>query len=136
MIDKKARKFLKKINLDYGHGTGHGVGFFSNVHEGPQAISKFNSIELKEGMIVSNEPGYYEEGKFGIRIENLIYVEKIKNNLKFKNLTMAPIDKDLINEKLLSLREKNYLFNYNLEIYGKISKYLNRDEKNWLIKSI
>ncbi len=136
LIDKKARKFLKKINLDYGHGTGHGVGFFSNVHEGPQAISKFNSIELKEGMIVSNEPGYYEEGKFGIRIENLIYVEKIKNNLKFKNLTMAPIDKDLINEKLLSLSEKNYLFNYNLEIYGKISKYLNRDEKNWLIKSI
>ena len=134
LIDKKARKFLKKLiwimdmELD--------MGFFSNVHEGPQAISKFNSIELKEGMIVSNEPGYYEEGKFGIRIENLIYFEKIKNNLKFKNLTMAPIDKDLINEKILSLSEKNYLFNYNLEIYGKISKYLNRDEKNWLIKSI
>ena len=76
MIDKKARSSLKSVNLDYGHGTGHGVGFFSNVHEGPQAISKFNSVELKEGMIVSNEPGYYEEGKFGIRIENLIYVDQ------------------------------------------------------------
>ena len=78
MIDKKARKALKAIKLDYGHGTGHGVGFFSNVHEGPQAISKFNYIQLREGMIVSNEPGYYEEGKFGIRIENLVYIEKKK----------------------------------------------------------
>ena len=80
MIDKKARDPLNKFNLDYGHGTGHGVGFFSNVHEGPQSISKFNTLKLREGMIVSNEPGYYEEGKFGIRIENLIYVEKVKKN--------------------------------------------------------
>ena len=72
--------FLKRFNLNYGHGTGHGVGYFLNVHEGPQSISKYNQIKLKEGMILSNEPGYYKEGKFGIRIENLIYVKKrIKN---------------------------------------------------------
>ena len=133
---KRLESALNKINLDYGHGTGHGVGFFSNVHEGPQAISKFNSIKLKEGMIVSNEPGYYEEGKFGIRIENLLYIHKNKNKLEFKNLTMAPIDKDLINYKLLNSREKNYLFKYNLEVYNNISKFLNKNEKNWLLKSI
>ncbi len=136
LIDKKARIPLNKINLNYGHGTGHGVGFFSNVHEGPQAISKFNNVELKEGMIVSNEPGYYEEGKFGIRIENLVYVEKIKNNMKFKNLTMVPIDGDLINKNLLTSKEKEYLLKYNLEIYNKISRFLNKYEKNWLLKSI
>tara|TARA_B100001029_G_C15051959_1_gene451418 strand:- start:534 stop:2237 length:1704 start_codon:yes stop_codon:yes gene_type:complete len=136
LIDSKARAPLRKINLDYGHGTGHGVGFFSNVHEGPQSISKFNSIELKEGMIVSNEPGYYEEGKFGIRIENLVYIEKVKNNLIFKNLTMAPIDKDLINEKLLTSIEKKYLFNYNMEIYRNISKFLTKNEKKWVLNSI
>tara|TARA_B100000214_G_scaffold363060_1_gene328179 strand:- start:2894 stop:4594 length:1701 start_codon:yes stop_codon:yes gene_type:complete len=136
LIDKKARAPLGKINLDYGHGTGHGVGFFLNVHEGPQSISKYNSIEIKEGMIISNEPGYYEEGKFGIRIENLVFVEKINKKLKFRNLTMAPIDKDLINEKLLNLKEKNYLTKYNLEVYTKISKFLNRRQKNWLRNSI
>ena len=136
LIDRKARAALNKANLDYGHGTGHGVGFFSNVHEGPQSISKFNSVEIKEGMIVSNEPGYYEEGKFGIRIENLIYAEKVKNKLKFKNLTMAPIDKDLINEKMLTSNEKDYLLKYNLEVYGNISKFLNKNEKKWLLESI
>ena len=75
-IDKVARKHLKKINLNYSHGTGHGVGFFLNVHEGPQAITKNNYIPFKEGMVVSNEPGYYENNKFGMRIENLIYVKK------------------------------------------------------------
>ena len=136
LIDKKARAPLGKINLDYGHGTGHGVGFFLNVHEGPQSISKYNSVEIKEGMILSNEPGYYEEGKFGIRIENLIFVEKINKKLKFNNLTMAPIDKDLINEKLLNSNEKKYLIKYNLDVYNKISKFLNKDEKNWLSNSI
>ena len=87
-------------------------------------------------MILSNEPGYYEEGKFGIRIENLVYVEKVKNKLKFKNLTMAPIDKDLINNKLLNSNEKEYLFKYNLEIYNNISKFLNKNEKTWLLESI
>ena len=131
-IDVRARKFLKKDGLDYSHGTGHGVGFFLNVHEGPQAISKFNCIKLKEGMVLSNEPGYYKKGKFGIRIENLIYIKKEKNNINFKNLTLAPLEKDLINKKLLTKIEKNYLFNYHLEIYSKLSKYLNINEKKWL----
>ena len=76
LIDKKARQYLKYKNLDYDHGTGHGVGFFSNVHEGPQSISKYNNIKIQEGMILSNEPGYYKKDQFGIRIENLIYVKK------------------------------------------------------------
>ena len=95
-----ARKYLKKIGLDYSHGTGHGVGYFLNVHEGPQAISKNNKIEFQVGMVVSNEPGYYEKNKFGIRIENLIYVKKRKKKKCFENLTMAPIDKDLIDKKI------------------------------------
>ena len=132
LIDIRARKYLKKSGLDYAHGTGHGVGFFSNVHEGPQAISKFNSIRFKEGMIVSNEPGFYKKGKFGIRIENLVYVKKFKNKLFFENLTLAPIDRKLINFKLLSSHEQNYLFNYHLNIYSKLSKYLNKNEKKWL----
>ena len=131
-IDKKARKWLKEINLDYAHGTGHGVGFFSNVHEGPQSISKFNNVPLEKGMIISNEPGYYKENKFGIRIENLIYISEKKNRLFFKNLTYAPIDKDLIDFSLLNKNEKNYLFKYNLDIYLKLSNYLNKNEKTWL----
>ncbi len=131
-IDKRARKFLQKNNLDYAHGTGHGVGFFLNVHEGPQSISKVNSVKISEGMILSNEPGYYEKDKFGIRIENLVYVKKVNRKLVFKNLTMAPIEKDLINFKLLTYEEKNYLFKYHLEVYSKISKYLNEKEKKWL----
>ena len=136
MIDIRARKYLKKSGLDYGHGTGHGVGFFLNVHEGPQAISKFNYVRIQEGMVLSNEPGYYEKNKFGVRIENLIYVKKEKKKIFFQNLTLAPIDKDLINFKLLNEVEKNYLFKYNLEIYSKLSSYLNKKEKKWLANLI
>ena len=135
-IDARARKFLNKSNLDYAHGTGHGVGFFLNVHEGPQAITKINSIKIKEGMILSNEPGYYQKGKFGIRIENLVFVKKNKNKIFFENLTLAPIEKDLINYKLLSSKEKNYLFKYHLDVYSKISKYLKQNEKRWLASLI
>ena len=135
-IDILARKDLKKVGLDYGHGTGHGVGFFSNVHEGPQAISKFNKIKICEGMIISNEPGFYKKGKFGIRIENLVYVKKINNKLIFENLTLAPIEKELINFKLLNSTEKDYLFKYHLLVYEKISKYLNKNEKKWLASII
>jgi Xaa-Pro aminopeptidase len=135
-IDARARKFLKKSNLDYAHGTGHGVGFFLNVHEGPQAITKINSIKIKEGMILSNEPGYYQKGKFGIRIENLVFVKKNKNKIFFENLTLAPIEKDLINYKLLSSKEKNYLFKYHLDVYSKISKFLNPNERKWLASFI
>ena len=136
LIDVEARKFLKKHNLDYNHGTGHGVGFFLNVHEGPQGISKFNSVKIQKGMILSNEPGFYKKDKFGIRIENLIYVSNIGKKLFFKNLTLVPIEKDLINPKLLTNEEKNYLFNYHLEVYLKISPFLKRNEKKWLASFI
>jgi len=135
-IDIRARKFLKKSNLDYAHGTGHGVGFFLNVHEGPQSISKINKVKIKEGMILSNEPGFYKKDKFGIRIENLVYVKKKNKKLFFENLTMAPIEKDLVNFKLLTRFEKNYLFRYHFNVYSKISKYLNLNEKKWLASLI
>ena len=131
-IDLRARKFLIRDGHNYSHGTGHGVGFFLNVHEGPQSISKYNSIKLREGMILSNEPGYYKEGHYGIRIENLIYIKKDKNKLKFENLTLAPMEKDLIDFNLLDKNEKNYFFKYHLMIYSKLSKYLSSDEKKWL----
>ena len=136
IIDKLARKFLNKVGLDYAHGTGHGVGFFLNVHEGPQGISKYNKVILKQGMILSNEPGYYLNNHYGIRIENLIYINKYKNNLFFKNLTHAPIDTDMINFKMLNKKEKKYLFNYHLEVYSQISKYLNKSERKWLVNLI
>ena len=135
-IDVRARKFLKKDGLDYAHGTGHGVGFFLNVHEGPQSISKINSIKLKEGMVLSNEPGFYKKNHYGIRIENLIYIKNIKNNLYFENLTLAPIEKDLINYDLLNNNEKNYLFKYHLNIYAQYSKFLRPKEKKWLASLI
>ena len=135
-IDKRARRYLNKSNLDYAHGTGHGVGFFLNVHEGPQSISKFNNIKIKQGMILSNEPGYYKKGKFGIRIENLVYVKKIRNKIFFENLTLAPLEKDLINFNLLTKLEKNYLFKYHLNVYSKISNFLNIKERKWLASFI
>ena len=133
-LDKIARKSLRSINLDYKHGTGHGVGFFMNVHEGPQSISKNNYFKLKKGMIVSNEPGYYLENKFGIRIENLVYIDGNKKKLYFKNLTYVPLEKDLVDANLLSKAEKDYIFKYNLETYSRISPYLNEKEKSWLAK--
>ncbi len=135
-IDIRARKFLKESNLDYAHGTGHGVGFFLNVHEGPQSISKINNVKIEQGMILSNEPGFYKKDNFGIRIENLVYVKKKKKRLFFENLTMAPIETDLININLLTNYEKNYLFKYHLNVYSKISKYLNLNEKKWLASLI
>ena len=124
VIDHEARKYLKQINLDYAHGTGHGVGYYLNVHEGPHAISKRNTVSFKEGMIVSNEPGYYEKNNFGIRIENLIYVKK--NN--FENLTMAPIDKSLIDVKILNNKEKNWINNYHKEVHDNLKKYMDQKE--------
>ena len=135
-IDKRARKFLNENNLDYAHGTGHGVGFFLNVHEGPQSINKINKVKIIEGMVLSNEPGFYKKNKFGIRIENLVYVRKSQKKLYFENLTMAPIEKDLINFKILTSKEKDYLFKYHLDVYSKISKFLNNNEKKWLASFI
>ena len=131
-IDIRARKFLKKVGFDYAHGTGHGVGFFLNVHEGPQSISKYNTIKIEKGMILSNEPGYYKKNHFGIRIENLIYAKQLKNRLFFENLTLAPIEKDLINYKLLNEIERDYLFRYHLNIYSEYSASLNIKERKWL----
>ncbi len=136
LIDPLARKKLKLSGLDYEHGTGHGVGFFLNVHEGPHSISKYNKIKLREGMILSNEPGYYKKGKFGIRIENLVYIREIKKKLHFENLTLAPIEKDLINFDQLSKNEREYLFKYHLDVYSKLSKFLSKNEKKWLASFI
>ena len=127
-IDVKARKYLKEIGLDYSHGTGHGVGYFLNVHEGPHAISKNNKIKFQEGMVVSNEPGYYENGKFGIRIENLIYVKKEKNKKYFEDLTMVPIDKELINQRLLNKNEKKWLNKYHKKVYHNLKNAMNKSE--------
>ena len=135
-IDINARKFLKKDGLDYGHGTGHGVGYFLNVHEGPQAISKFNSVKIKEGMILSNEPGFYKKNNFGIRIENLVYVKKERKKLFFKNLTLAPIEKALIDYNFLTKHEKDYLFKYHMEVYTKLCPFLKKKEKKWLARFI
>ncbi len=130
-VDKNARKFLKKIKLDYPHGTGHGVGYFLNVHEGPQSLSKNNKITLKNGMVLSNEPGYYEEGSFGIRIENLVYIEKNK----FKELTIAPIDKDLINKKILNKDEIKWINQYHKKVEKNLFKLMSPKERVDLIEA-
>jgi len=130
-IDQNARKFLRKIKLDYPHGTGHGVGYFLNVHEGPQSLSKNNKVNLKSGMIMSNEPGYYKEGSFGIRIENLIYIKKNK----FEELTLAPIEKDLINKKFLNRTEIKWFNSYHKKVEKNLSKFMNTQEKRELIKA-
>ena len=134
-IDGVARKYLKQIGLDYAHGTGHGVGYFLNVHEGPHAISKNNKIRLQEGMVVSNEPGYYEKNNFGIRIENLIYVKREKKRKYFENLTMAPIDKDLIEQNFLNRKEKYWLNNYHRKVFNNLKKTMNKIEKLELKKA-
>ena len=134
-IDLSARQYLRKVGLDYAHGTGHGVGYFLNVHEGPHAISKNNKVNFQEGMIVSNEPGYYEKNKFGIRIENLIYVKKRQKRKFFENLTMAPIDKELINKKLLNIKEKEWINNYHRKVYDNIKKFMFKNEIETLKKA-
>jgi len=128
VIDDAARKYLKQIGLNYAHGTGHGVGYFLNVHEGPHAISKRNKINFQKGMIVSNEPGYYEKNKFGIRIENLIYVKENRKKISFENLTMAPIEKDLIIRERLNKNEKSWLNDYHKTVFKKLRKSMNKIE--------
>ncbi len=129
IIDKMARKYLQKINLDYPHGTGHGVGYFSNVHEGPQTISKNYKGNFLNGMILSNEPGYYQKNKFGIRIENLVAVRKAKKGSYFETLTLAPIDKSLILKKLLNTKELYWINNYHRKVYKKLKPFMNKREK-------
>jgi Xaa-Pro aminopeptidase len=118
-LDILARQFLWQEGKNYGHGTGHGVGYFLNVHEGPCSISpKYNNITLQEGMILSNEPGFYIENQYGIRIENLILVKKSKIDgfLEFETITLAPIDLSLIDFELLTNLEKDWLDNYHQKV--------------------
>ena len=131
-MDNLARKYLKEIGLNFPHGTRHGVGYFLNVHEGPQAITKSNKVKFEEGMVVSNEPGYYKENKFGIRIENLIYVKKQKNVKIFEDLTMVPIDKELIEENNLNNNEKKWLNEYHKKVYKSLKNSMNKNEINQL----
>ena len=128
-IDRVARAPLLKLSHNYSHGTGHGVGYFLNVHEGPQGLSPFNDHKILPGMILSNEPGFYKENDFGIRIENLIYCEKINgNHSKFVNLTMVPIDKNCINKKLLNKKEINWINSYHQKIFYILKPFMNKTE--------
>ncbi len=135
VLDKVARKSLKSINLDYAHGTGHGVGYYLNVHEGPQSISKSNNIKLKPGMFLTNEPGYYEKGNYGLRIENILFTKNYKKGMKFENLTYVPIDKDLIINKILSRKERFWLNQYHQKVYKKLKKYMTKNELTLLKNS-
>ena len=134
-IDVKARKYLKQIGLNYPHGTGHGVGYFLNVHEGPQAISKNNNVTFKEGMVISNEPGYYEKNKFGIRIENLVFVKKENKGKYFENLTMVPIDKDLIDRNMLNREERRWINDYHTKVFKNLKNAMNGEEEIELKKA-
>jgi len=150
IIDSFARRALWSSGYDYGHGTGHGVGAALNVHEGPASISPRmgNKEPLKEGMVLSNEPGYYESGNFGIRIENLLIVkakgfegngkiEGIKKFLQFERLTMIPIQKSLIDISLMSDQELDWIDAYHAEIWDKVGARLEdgTDAKVWLEES-
>ena len=136
LLDPIARKSLQEINCDYDHGTGHGIGSFLSVHEGPQRIAKSQGQSdgiIEQGMITSNEPGYYKEGEYGIRIENLIICKlNKKNSLCFETISWAPIDIDLIETKLLNNEELKWINNYHAKVYEKISPNLNTEEKKWL----
>ncbi len=144
---RACRRALWEDGLDYRHGTGHGVGHFLNVHEGPQGIGTravFNETSLKENMVVSNEPGYYEDGKWGIRIENLVIVRPAKtpNNfgskgyLTFEHLTMCPIQVSLVDPTLLTQDDKNWLNSYHDEVQAKVGPLLQNDQRAlaWLKK--
>jgi len=133
-LDVLARMALWSETKDYQHGTGHGVGHFLNVHEGPQNIRKDeNMTPLLKGMIISNEPGFYLEGQYGIRIENLITVQEDKNDfLSFENLTLCPIDKRVVDATLLSTSEKEWLNAYHQNVFEQLSPLLNEEENEWL----
>ena len=135
-IDYLARQSLQEINHDYDHGTGHGIGSFLSVHEGPQRISKKSIIpdaELLPGMIISNEPGFYKEGEYGIRIENIIIVQEIRGGLlSFENISWAPIDRDLIQKDILNENELKWINEYHKSVFKKISHLLTQKEKLWL----
>ncbi len=139
-LDTLARLPLWSQGLDYDHGTGHGVGSYLSVHEGPQRISKMpNSVALRPGMILSNEPGYYKTGAYGIRIENLVAVQALPKTdgaerevLGFETLTFAPIDRHLIDTALLEATEIKWVDGYHAKVWEKISPLVSGDVKDWL----
>ncbi|GAC1338629.1 MAG: aminopeptidase P family protein [Beijerinckiaceae bacterium] len=137
-IDAFARQHLWAAGLDFDHGTGHGVGAYLSVHEGPQRIAKVGHVALEPGMILSNEPGYYKAGKYGIRIENLIVVVKRaiagaeREMLGFDVLTLAPIDLRLVEASLMSSAERKWLDAYHREVRTRLSPHLSPMLRRWL----
>ena len=133
-LDAICRSELWRCYKNYGHGTGHSVGHFSNVHEYPFGLSPNNFRTVQENYVTSIEPGYYQENKYGIRIENMVYVKKTDNDdfLQFKNLTLVPIDKRLINVYMLDNEERNRLNNYHKEVINCLAPHLDSKEKIWL----
>ena len=140
-LDILARQPLWEMGEDFKHGTGHGVGYLLNVHEGPNSfrwkIVPGGNAVLEEGMITSDEPGYYREDGFGIRHENLMVCKKAEKTeygqfMCFEFLTMVPFDLDGVVPELMSVRERNLLNDYHAQVYEKISPYLNEEEKEWL----
>ena len=134
-LDAIARNSLWKVGLDYAHGTGHGVGSFLSVHEGPQSISKsLLDVSLEPGMIISNEPGFYKNNEFGIRIENLILVKnsKSKGFLEFETLTLAPYQTKLIIKSMLNKEQREWINNYHKKVYNTLAPSLNSKVKKWL----
>ena len=128
------------MNLDYRHGTGHGVGYVLNVHEGPQRIHwnpKAKQQPLEEGMITTDEPGIYLEGKFGIRLENELVCHKGEKNeygqfMYFENITYVPFDLDAVDPAQMNETEKGYLNEYHANVYKVVSPFLDGEEKEWL----
>jgi len=139
-LDILAREAIWERAIDYKCGTGHGIGFVLNVHEGPHGIRPaYNSEALKEGMIITNEPGIYVEDSHGIRIENELLVREFKTTefgkfLEFETLTYVPIDLEAIEKDLLEKEEIKFLNNYHKMVYNKISSYLSENEKKWLLE--
>jgi len=137
-LDILARQYLWEAGLNYGHGTGHGVGFCLNVHEGPQSISPAaNCTSIEAGMLISNEPAVYREGLYGIRTENLMICYEDEETefgkfLKFDTVSLCYIDRNLIEQDLLSRQETEWLNKYHEELYTKIAPYLESREKAWL----
>ena len=139
-LDALARFALWTAGMDYDHGTGHGVGAYLSVHEGPQGLSRRSVVPLEPGMVVSNEPGYYREGAFGIRIENLVAVEHapplpdqdIRSMLSFETLTFVPIDLRLVDIDLLSGEERVWLNTYHTQVRDQLLPALGPDEQAWL----
>ncbi len=138
-IDAFARSALWQHGRDYAHGTGHGIGSYLSVHEGPQSISRRGMAELQPGMILSNEPGFYRTSQYGIRIENLVLVnppQTLKNGnvpvMSFETLSLAPIDQRLIDPALLNGEELDWLNTYHNWVYDELSPHMNEAEKSWL----